>query len=111
MPALKYDLIVDQGADYAVTFPVLDGAGQPVDVTGWSASGQIRAGYASATVLHTLAPTLGSGGLALRIPAATSAAWAFRLGRYDIELVAPDATVTRLVEGSVVVRPEITRTP
>jgi hypothetical protein len=62
-------------------------------------------------VLHTLALTLSGTAVTLRIPAATSAAWTFSLGRYDVELTAPDGTVTRLVEGSVVVRPEITRTP
>jgi hypothetical protein len=46
----------------------------------------------------------------LTIPAATSAAWAWRLARFDIELTAPNTTVTRLVEGAVVVYPEITRT-
>jgi hypothetical protein len=108
VPALKYDLIVEQGADYQVTFPVL-GLDAGGTLAGWTATGQIRAGYTSSTVLHTLALTLTGTNVVLRVPAATSSAWAFSLGRYDVELTAPDGAVTRLVEGSVVVRPEITR--
>jgi hypothetical protein len=83
LPAIRYDLLVEQGCDYTLTVPVLDDAGQPQTLAGWTVRGQI--------------------------PATASAAWTFSLGRYDVELEAPDGTVTRLVEGSVVVRPEITR--
>lgn len=108
MPALRYDLIVDQGSDYDRTIPVL---GLPAGDTlaGWTAAGQIRGGYTSTTVLYTLALTLVGTDVVLHIPAATSAAWTWRLGKYDVELTAPDGTVTRFVEGSVVVRAEITR--
>lgn len=110
MPALRYDLIVDQGADYRRTIPVLRDDGQPVEtLDGWQVAGQIRAGYASTTVLHQLDVTVSGTDVLLRIPAAVSSTWAFRLARYDLELQAPDGTTTRLVEGSVVVRPEITR--
>lgn len=42
-------------------------------------------------------------------PAAASSAWSFSLARYDVEATASDGTVTRLLGGSVVVSPEITR--
>jgi hypothetical protein len=109
LPAIRYDLLVEQGCDYTLTVPVLDDAGQPQTLAGWTVRGQIRAGYSSPTVLHTLALTLSGTAVTLRVPATASAAWTFSLGRYDVELEAPDGTVTRLVEGSVVVRPEITR--
>lgn len=108
MTALRYDLIVDQGADYERTIPVLDQAGQPVTLAGWTAAGQVRDSYAAATVLHTLALTLSGSSVVLRIPAATSTAWPWRFGRYDLELTAPDGAVTRFLEGAVVVRAQIT---
>ena len=111
MPAARFDLIIEQGADYEATIPVLDEAGQPQTLTGWTAAGQIRAGYASTTALATLDLTAGATDIILRVPAATSAAWGFRLARYDVEVVAPGGATTRLVEGAVVVRPEITRAP
>lgn len=109
--ALRFDLLVEQGADYEATIPVLDEAGQPQTLTGWTAAGQIRAGYTAAEILHTLDVTVQATSIVLRIPAAVSALWGWRLGRYDLEVTAPGGAVTRLVEGSVVVHPEITRTP
>lgn len=110
MTALKYDLIVDQGADYERSIPVLGEDGQSVEtLAGWSVAGQIRASYLSTMVLHQLDVTVSGTDVLLSIPAAVSSAWAFRLARHDIELTAPDGAVTRLIEGSVLVRPEITR--
>lgn len=108
MPALRYDLIVDQGTDYERSIPIL-GLDDGADLVGWTTSGQIRNSYASVSVLHTLDLTLVGTSVVLRIPAAVSSAWGWRLARYDLEVEAPDGKVTRLVEGSVVVRPEITR--
>lgn len=109
MAALKYDLIVDQGATYILYIPVFDDNGDPAYVEGWAATGQIRADYNSTTVRHTLALTPIENSIVLTIPAADSTAWTWQLGRYDVELVAPSTTVTRLIEGWVVVRPNVTR--
>lgn len=111
MTALKYDLIVKQGATYRRWFPVLGDNDQPLSsLVGWSAVGQVRASYApGAPLLHTLDLTFDGSYLVLVIPDAVSSAWAWRLARYDVELTAPDGDVTDFLEGSVVVRPEITR--
>jgi hypothetical protein len=108
MPALCYDLIIDQGTDYTRSIPVL-GLADGDTLAGWMVAGQIRAGYASPTVLHTLDLTVSGTDIVLHIPAATSADWTWRRGRWDIEVIDPIGTVTRLVEGAVVIRPEITR--
>lgn len=108
MAALRYDLIVEQGCDYERSIPVL-GLEEGATLAGWTAAGQIRAGYGSGTVLHTLDLTPTGTNVVLKIPAAASAAWTWRLARYDVELTAPDDTVTRLVEGAVVVSAEITQ--
>jgi hypothetical protein len=52
--ALRYDLLVEQGADYERLFPVFDGNGAPANVDGWTVTGQIRGSYGDTTVLHTL---------------------------------------------------------
>ena len=108
--ALDYDLVVNQGETYERLIPVKDGNGQPANVDGWQVAGQIRATHDSDEVLHTLSLTATGTNVRLVIPAATSSTWMFRLAKYDVELVAPNTTVTRLIEGSVVVKPEITRT-
>lgn len=106
--ALRYDLIVNQGEDYERAIPVLDGNGSPANVDGWGVEGQIREGYQSGVVLADLDVTASGTDVILRISASTSAAWAWRLARYDVELTAPNTTVTRFLQGSVVVNPEIT---
>lgn len=112
---LRYDLRIPQGTTWQVTVPVLTADNTPVDLAGYTARAQVRDGYAGATALHewTVAAgnmTLGSGQVTLSVPAATSAAWTWRFARWDLELTNPGGVViTRLVEGSVLVDPEITR--
>lgn len=110
MAALNYDLFVEQGADYKRSIPALaDSDGQPTSVVGWAVTGQIRDGYEpAATLLHTLDVTVSGTNVVLWIPGSVSAAWAWRLARYDIKLTAPDNTVTRFIEGFVVVRAQVT---
>ena len=110
MAVRTYHLIVDQGANYALSIPVLNDNGGPTTVTGWTVTGQIRAYPNGSTVLHELELTVGGTTVTLQIPAADSSAWTWRTGRYDVELTSPDGLVkARLIEGLVVVRPEVTR--
>lgn len=113
MAPLRYDLRIRQGATWSVTVPVLAADGTAVNPTGYTAKAQVRDGYAAATALYEWSATagnltLGAEGITLSVPPATSAAWTWRLGRWDLELTAPSGTVTPLVEGSVIVDPEIT---
>jgi hypothetical protein len=107
--AARYDLIVDQGSDYLLRIPVLNEFGQPVTVTGWTVSGQIRAPRSASTVLQQLDVVPNGTYVELRIPRATSSAWTWVAARYDVELVSTDGTGNRLIEGGVYVRPEVTR--
>lgn len=109
--ALQFDIVIDQGSDYEVTFPVLDGAGDPQLLTGWSARSQVRQFVTDVETLHEFTDelTLVGSDVQLSVPAAVSTAWTWTSAVYDVELVAPDDEVTRLVEGRVIVRPEVTR--
>ena len=111
---LRYDLRINQGETFQLAIPVLDENGDPASLSGMTARGQIRAHATAAAVLHEW--TVLNGGIAfdgnnvvLTVPAASSAAWTFRTGTYDVELVAVDGDVIRLIEGHVLVHPEITR--
>jgi predicted SpoU family rRNA methylase len=108
--ALRFNLVIDQGSDFEVTFPVLKD-GQPQDLAGWSARSQVRHLVTDAVVLHDFADELSlvESDVQLAVPAEVSTAWAWRLAVYDIEIVDPTGDVTRLVEGQVIVRPEVTR--
>lgn len=110
---LRYDLRINQGETFRVSIPVLDADGDPVPLTGLTARGQIRSYAASPTALYEwstaeLNVAFDDSDVVLTVPAADSAAWTFRTAQWDLELD-DDGVVTRLVEGHVIVYPEITR--
>lgn len=111
----EYDFCIPQGATF---FRVIrwkaDGAN--VSLVGFTARMQIRPTAASATT--TLALTTENGRIALGGSAGTitlsisaTDTAAITAGRYvyDLELVAPNGTVTRLLQGIVTVSANVTR--
>lgn len=111
-----YDLTIEQGATFSLVVEWQDPAGDPIDLTGYSAAMQIRRTY-GAPVLVSIASAGGAGiaidaalgKLTLTIAATTTAALAApSQGVYDLE-VASGGTVYRLLEGKVFVTPEATR--
>ena len=109
MPALEYDLAVEQGSTFRRSVPVLDDTGNPLDVTGWSARGQIRLTFRDSAPVYELDITVAGTNVELVIPAADSSEWMWRHGVYDVELVDLIGHPTRLIQGSVTVSPEVTR--
>lgn len=109
MSALKYDLVIEQGSTYRRTIPVLNDAGVPISLDGWTARGQIRRNYGSPDVAYVLGLTVGDTDVELEIPAEDSSEWPWRSGVYDIEIVDADGAPTRLLQGTVTVLPEVTR--
>ena len=115
MPAAQYDLTVEQGATYQKTVTWKDSAGDPVDISGYSARMQFRARKSSTDTLLSITEadyiTLGgaAGTIAISIPAAVTAALDFRRAVYDLELVSAGGVVYRLIEGTVELSKEVTR--
>jgi hypothetical protein len=114
--AAYYDILIEQGATFQKTFTWKDSNEDAVDLTGYTARMQIRRKKSSTTAEHSATTenggiTLGDelGTVAVEIPAADTADFDFTKGVYDIELIASDGVVTRLVEGGVEVSKEVTR--
>jgi hypothetical protein len=116
MKPAAYDIEIIQGQTFDCPVVWKDGDGEPIDLTGYSARMQIRRSKASPDVLFEL--TTGNGRIAidgpagkatLTITAEESAAFTWRRGVYDLELVAADSVVRRLLEGAVEVNREVTR--
>lgn len=90
-------------------------SGALVDLTGYTARMQVRRKVTSDSTLLSLTSgsgiTLGgsAGTITLSVSATDTAAMTWREGKYDLELVASDGTVTRLLEGRITVDPEVTR--
>ena len=113
MAAVEYDIEIAQGSDWAWRWPVDDGT-DPLDITAWTVRGQVRSRHSSPDVLHEWSTTLGNargevGSFSLSVSAATSSAWTWKKGVYDIELVSPEGTVYRALQGAIAVDPEVTR--
>lgn len=117
----KVPLKIYQGATFAHTqtwkvAPDQETPRTPVDLTGCTARMQVRAKIGASTPLLTLTTENGgislggtAGTINLLIDAEDTAALSWTSGVYDLEIVHPGGQVRRLMYGSVVVSPEVTR--
>ena len=119
MPAVKHNIDIEQGATFEFNMKwIQEDEVTPVDITGYTARMHVRESVESATILLELTTAnlriaLGdaAGTIRILVSAADTAALNFTQGVYDLELVntGGDGKVTRLIEGGVEVRPEVTR--
>ena len=116
MAAGNITLIVEKGADFPFMLTWKDSNSNPIDLTGYSARMQIRPSHKSSEVILSLSSpddgiTLGTtdGLITVNITNAQSSAIDISAGRYDLELVNPSGLVTRLIEGKIKFKPEVTR--
>lgn len=88
-----------------------------VDLSGCTARMQVRKSPCDSVILESLTTQNNkiviteplNGKLEIRISAETSSAYTFVDGVYDLELVFPTGTVTRIIEGNFTASPEVTR--
>lgn len=113
-------LTIYQGQTFKKTITWTTGETQavavPVDLTGCTARMQARESFESDVVLLGLTTENGgiilggpSGEIRLHISAVDTAALSWRGALYDLEIVFPDGTVIRRMQGKIVVSPEVTR--
>lgn len=107
--AIKANLVIDQGATFASSIELLDQNDEAVDVTGFTARGQLRKHYSSTNSV-SFSTALANGTLVISLTANQTANIISGRYVYDIELVDSIGTVTRILEGIVTVTPEVTRT-
>jgi hypothetical protein len=110
-----YNIVCDQGSTLSRTLTWKPDGTTPADLTNYSARMQVRPTVDSDTVTLSLTSgsgiTLGgtAGTIALSVAAATTAALGAGVYCYDLEVVSASTVVSRLVQGSFTVRPEVTR--
>ena len=122
MTAGKLDIVIEQGATFDITLLLQNDDGTPLGgMTGWTGRGQIRPTATSPNDQTPFTVSVDSGASSVRVKmdAATTAAIAVTTQAkaqrhvtqyaYDVELVQPDLTVWRLLEGVANVSPEVTR--
>ena len=108
------NLTFPQGATWDLSITWTDSAGDPIDVTDYSARMQVRQSYTSADAVLSLTNgsgiTLGgtAGTIDVNVSATATAGVAALQYVYDLE-VEESSVVTRVVQGSLTVTPEVTR--
>lgn len=112
--AKQVNILVDQGATFTKIVDVTNEDGTPFDLTGFSASSQMRKSYFTNTSHEITAevegdPTNGQVKLTL-LPSVTNS---IRAGRYVYDLEVhndsdPDVVI-RVIEGIVTLTPQVTR--
>ena len=134
----RQDLQVRQGVTFVHSYIHRDAAGNPVDLTGYAARMRVAADYASLGEAYLTTDSNASGGsleitpasgqIDIKFTAVESAALAGNLSElvifdpsavkakndrfvhfiYDLELVAPEGSVERVLEGDFIVQREVT---
>jgi hypothetical protein len=112
MAAGKYDIVIDQGSSFALDLTVQED-GSAKNLNTYSVRSQLRPHITSSTLTATFTGTVvnaTNGQLQISLTAAQTAAISPGKYFYDVEIfTSGDAVVTRLIQGSVVVTPEVTR--
>lgn len=110
----KLNLEMWQGATFEVTWTWWATDVTPMNLTGYTAHAQVRSAESDDLLIDlkdgagiTLGGALGT--VKLAMAATDTATVPGGLGKWDIELTAPNAEVYRLLEGSFTIYPEVTR--
>ena len=112
MTAAAYNLQIDQGSDFVLDL-VIKEDGTAKDLTDYSARAQMRSTKGSSTLPGTFTctiPNATAGEVKMELLNATSSAISSGKYYYDLELyTANDLLVSRLMGGSIILTPEVTR--
>ena len=110
--AQTLNLFLDQGTTFSANITVKDSTGTVRDITDYNARSQFRRSYSSANSYSFTATieTGTDGNVRLQMSAADSANVVAARYLYDVEIVSnATSAVERIVEGIVIVTPEVTR--
>lgn len=109
--AVKANIVIDQGTDFSTTLYVSDENDVAIDITGYSFTAKARKHFTSNTA-YSFTMTISDaddGEVTMSMNAATTANIAGGRYVYDAEMVDTDSLTTRLVEGILTVKPQVTR--
>lgn len=108
----NYDITIEQGATFSLPITWKDSVGALINLTGYTARMKVKDSAGATVISLTEADGIALGGalgtITLSRSAALTTAYTFTRGTYDLELVSGAGVVTRLLEGQVVVKPEVT---
>jgi len=104
------NLYIDQGTTYSLTITVSDQNGDVKDLTDYTVSAQMRKSYYSSTATSFTASASSPTDGEVTISLTATQTSALKAGRYvyDIEIASDEETL-RILEGIVVINPEVTK--
>ena len=113
------ELLVPQGTTFHYLMSYVDPAlnDEPIDLTGYSAQMHVRAKLKDTATIYETDSSVGGhitlGGLTgkvlLEVPDEVTATWSFKRAVFDLEIVSPTGEVTRIVKGTLLLDPRVTR--
>lgn len=105
------NIFIDQGSDYSNIVTVTASNGQPLNLTGFTASSQMRKSYSSSIAYSFNASILSAAFGKVRLQLSAAQSEAIPPGRYlyDVEVTSPSGAKTRVVEGIATITPQITQ--
>ncbi|AGE60395.1 L-shaped tail fiber protein assembly [Pelagibacter phage HTVC008M] len=107
------NLLIEQGANFSSTITLFNDDDTVFNLTDYTAAGQIRKSYssssASATFSIAFSADRSAGQITLSLTPTQTAALEEGRYVYDIEVTSSDSVVTRVIQGTVTVSPNVTR--
>lgn len=106
------EITIEQGATFSTTVNVTDAQGNALNLSSYSAASQMRKSYyaSSANTLSSVVTGNANGEITLSMTAANTSSLSPGRYVYDLRITnSVDGFVTRVVEGTAVVMPSVTR--
>jgi hypothetical protein len=109
--AATSNLYIDAGSTFSAIISVSGSNGLPLNLTGYTVASQIRKSYGSITAYAFTASVYDALTGKVRLVLSSTTSSGIKPGRYlyDIEVTAPNNDKLRVVEGLVIITPEITK--
>jgi hypothetical protein len=107
--AQKVNIVIDQGTTFYTEFAFVDVNNDPINFTTYTGASQMRKSVSSSTAFDFTVGLGNNGIISLSMNSATTSSITAGRYLYDLEVKDPSDVKSRLVEGIVVVTPEITR--
>jgi hypothetical protein len=105
------NLSIDQGATFTSDITVKDINGNVFDLTGYTANAKMAKGYSSTRTRTVISTTFATdrttGVLTISLTANQTATLDAERYVYDVEITSSTGSVTRVLEGIITVRPEV----
>jgi len=109
--AIIANLYIDQGTDFSITVDVTDSAGDVLNLSGYSASSQIRKTYSSSSVSETFSTSIAEATGQVTLSLTDTQTTGLSAGRYvyDLTITSGGGATSRVIEGQAIVTPGVTR--